>query len=151
MKGDLNDKESLISAFKGANAIFGVTDFWQPALNPANQSKLKPGQSMNQYAYDYEVQQGKNVADAAATVKDLDIFVFSSLSKSTYWSKGKYPHVYHFDSKAEVVDYMKQDLPKLWAKTSIFQPAMFMTNWKSALKPMKVCRRMKHFYHSMLK
>ena len=144
VKGDLDDKASLISAFKGANAIFGVTDFWHPAQDPANQAKLKPGQTINEFAYDYEVQQGKNIADAAATVESLEMFVFSSLSKTKYWSKGKYTHVYHFDSKAHVVDYIKQELPKLWEKTSIFQPAMFMTNWRSGLSPTKVCRHTKH-------
>ena len=29
VKADLDDVESLKSAFKDANAIFGVTDFWQ--------------------------------------------------------------------------------------------------------------------------
>ena len=144
VKGDLDDKDSLISGFKGANAIFAVTDFWHPLLDPANKAKLKSGQTMNEFAYDYEVQQGKNIADAAATVDSLERFVFSSLSKTKYWSKGKFTHVYHFDSKAEVVDYIKQELPKLWEKTSIFQPAMFMTNWTNGLKPMKVGGHMKH-------
>ena len=144
VKGDLDDKDSLKSGFKGANAIFAVTDFWHPLLDPANKAKLKPGQTMNEFAYDYEVQQGKNIADAAATVDSLERFVFSSLSKTKYWSKGKFTHVYHFDSKAEVVDYIKQELPKLWEKTSIFQPAMFMTNWTNGLKPTKVGGHMKH-------
>jgi uncharacterized protein YbjT (DUF2867 family) len=46
--GDLNDKESLVKAFKGAYAVFGVTDYWQGA-----------GMDMKK-----EYQQGKNIVDA---------------------------------------------------------------------------------------
>ena len=143
VKGDLDDKDSLISAFKGANAIFAVTDFWHPFGDPSSKEKLKPGQSINEYCYELEVQQGKKIAQAAATVEGLERFIFSSLSKSKYWSKGKYTGVYHFDSKADVVDYIKQELPKLAEKMSVVQIGMFMTNWKmSSVRPTKVSLRM---------
>jgi len=58
--------------------------------NPATKSKLKPGQTINEYAYDYEVKQGKNIADAAATVEGLDRLIVSALCDATKWSKGKY-------------------------------------------------------------
>lgn len=46
--GDLNEKDSLVKAFKGAYAVFGVTDYWQGA-----------GMDVKK-----EVQQGKNIVDA---------------------------------------------------------------------------------------
>lgn len=133
VKGDLNDVDSLVSAFKGATAIFGNTDFWQPFSDPENKKKLKPGQTINEIAFDIEVAQGKNIAKAAATVEGLERFVLSALSNSKHWSKGKYTWVYHFDSKATVVDYIKKELPELAAKMSVLQMGMFMTNWAMGL------------------
>uniref|UniRef100_A0A0D2YJJ1 NmrA-like domain-containing protein n=1 Tax=Fusarium oxysporum (strain Fo5176) TaxID=660025 RepID=A0A0D2YJJ1_FUSOF len=46
-KGDLNNKLSLVKAFTGATAVFGVTNYWE---------------SMST---DTEIQQGKNIVDAA--------------------------------------------------------------------------------------
>ena len=140
VKGDLNDIDSLKSAFQGANAIFGTTDFWHPFFDPENQKKLKPGQTINEFCYDLEVSQGKNIADAAATVPGLERFVTSVLSKTKHWSNGKYTWVYHFDSKAAVVDYIKEKLPALAEKTSFLQLGMFMTNWGGPVSsPTKVC------------
>lgn len=133
VKGDLNDIDSLISAFKGATAIFGNTDFWQPFSDPENKKKLEPGQTINEIAFDIEVAQGKNIAKAAATVEGLERFILSALSNSKHWSKGKYTWVYHFDSKATVVDYIKKELPELAAKMSVLQMGMFMTNWAMGL------------------
>ena len=138
VKGDLNDKESLVSAFKGADAIFSNTDFWTQFHNPANRQKVKPGQTFNEYCYDFEVQQGKNVADAAATVETLDRFILSSLSYAKKLSKEKYTHVYHFDSKAAIVEYVREQHPKLAAKMSVVQAGMYMSNWKMMPKPAKV-------------
>jgi hypothetical protein len=65
-------------------------------------AKLSPGQTLREWCYETEVKQGKNIADAVATVKDLEMFIWSTLSHSSKWSKGKYTGVYHFDSKAAV-------------------------------------------------
>ena len=47
--GDLNDKASLVAAFKGAYAVYAVTDYWQGA-----------GMDMQK-----EIEQGKAIVDAA--------------------------------------------------------------------------------------
>ena len=138
VKGDLNDKESLVSAFKGADAIFSNTDFWTQFHNPATREKVKPGQTLNEYCYDFEVQQGKNVADAAATVENLDRFILSALSYTKKLSKEKYTHVYHFDAKAAIVEYVREQHPKLAAKMSVVQAGMYMSNWTLMPKPAKV-------------
>jgi len=131
VKGNLDDKDSLVAAFKGANAIYSVTDFWGPFSNPANKSKLKPGQTINEYCYDYELQQGKNIADAAATTVDtLDHIIVSALSNTKKWSKGKYTWVYHFDGKAATVDYIKEKHPALAEKMSVLQVGLYASNWK---------------------
>jgi uncharacterized protein YbjT (DUF2867 family) len=84
----LNDKDSLRDAFKGAYAVYAVTNYWENVDGDA------------------EEQQGRNVADAAkeAGVQHL---VWSSLINVTELSKGKYKRVYHFDSKAHVEDYIR--------------------------------------------
>jgi NmrA-like family len=134
VQGDLNNVETLIAAIQGANVVFGVTDFWEPFFNPATQEKLAPGQLINQYCYGVELQQGKNIADAVATIADttLDLFVWSTLAHVKKWSNGKYTWVYHFDSKAEIYDYAKKSLPQLAKKTSSVLIGNYADNWISA-------------------
>lgn len=139
--GDLNDTASLVAAFKGANAIFSTTDFWGPFYNPATQKLLKEGQTINEYCYDLELQQGKNIADAAATVDGLDRYVVSALCDASKWSKGKYTWNYHFDSKARIVDYIREKYPQLAAKMSVVQLGSYMDNWKSGMMFSKVGSR----------
>jgi uncharacterized protein YbjT (DUF2867 family) len=137
--GDLDDVDSLISAFRGANAIFGVTDYWVHFGDPANAEKLKPGQTINEYAYEAEVRQGRNVVDAAATAEGtLTHFILSSLADAKRWSKGKWTRNYHFDSKAHVADYIEETYPALWKKTSLLLLGYYMTNWKLGMGPKKV-------------
>jgi hypothetical protein len=65
-----------------------------------------PGRTPNEYAYDREVEQGINVAEAAASpvvLRTLDRFVLSSLSDARKWSGGKYKTVYHYDSETEMI------------------------------------------------
>ena len=123
--GDLDHPATLEKAFQGAHAIFAVTDFWQPYFVPANRLKVKPGQTMNEFCYDLEVQQGKNIAQAAAKVEGLERLVYSSLSDAKKWSKGKYTWVYHFDGKAKAVEYIKEELPELAKKMSVLLVSFF--------------------------
>lgn len=127
-----------MAAFKGADAIFSNTDFWTQFFNPGTREKLKSGQTINEYCYDLEVQQGKNVADAAATVGSLDRFILSALCGAKKLSKGKYTQVYHFDSKANIVEYVREKHPKLAAKMSVVQVGVYMSGWRMLRKPAKV-------------
>ncbi|KAH8663884.1 hypothetical protein BGZ61DRAFT_484937 [Ilyonectria robusta] len=126
---DIDKPETLSAAFEGATAIFAVSDFWGLYGDPANKNKAKPGQPLNAWAGEFETQQLKNVIDAVAKVPTLERFILSSLSNATKWSKGKYTHVYHFDSKANAEDYGREKYPDLWEKTSIFQPGLFLSNY----------------------
>lgn len=140
VKADIEDKASLIQAFTGAHAIFAVTDFWAFVRDP--EAAKAAGKRINEYAYDREVQQGQNIADAAAdpaVLKTLQRFVYSSLSNVRKWSRGKYTLVYHFDSKAQVVEYIKNRHPDLNARTSTVQIGEYADNWRNpALAPHKV-------------
>ncbi|KAI8582595.1 hypothetical protein K450DRAFT_205741 [Umbelopsis ramanniana AG] len=134
VQGDIGNVDSLVAAVQGANAVYGVTDFWGPFFNPATQKQLAPGQTINKHCYELEVQQGKNIVDAVATIADttLEVFVWSSLADVAKLSSGKYTWVYHFDSKAHVYDYIKEAYPNLAKKTSTYRPGQYAENWLSA-------------------
>ncbi|KAI9884694.1 MAG: hypothetical protein M1823_003512 [Watsoniomyces obsoletus] len=105
VRGDLNSKDSLRAAFKDAYAVFAMTNYWE------KQNK------------DLEIQQGKNVADVAkeANVQHL---IWSSLVNVTDLTKGAFPHVYHFDSKAFVEKYIRD----LSIPSTFFMPGFYMSN-----------------------
>lgn len=136
---DANDPASLLQAFQGAHAIFSVTDFWTLYFDTRSKDKLKPGQPLNEWCFEAEVQQGRNIIDAASQIPTLERLVFSSLANVTKWSDGKYTHVFHFDSKAVAVDYGQENHPDLWSKTSIIQVGMYLENYVKMpwLKPYK--------------
>lgn len=115
----------------GASAVFTVTNYWE---------KLDMR---------LEIQQGKNLADAAKEA-GVNHFIWSSLlnvskRKSTRLAlaqgnsyvlkrkrrshiptvtNGKLPHVYHFDSKAIVEEYVRE----LGLDATYFMPGLFMSN-----------------------
>ncbi|KAF1927327.1 NAD(P)-binding protein [Didymella exigua CBS 183.55] len=105
--GDLDDAESLCKALRGANIVFGVTDFWQHLKDP------------------------KALIDAvAATLPDLERFIISTLSSARDASEGAIDFNLHFDSKAEMLKHLKKRYPELWAKTSLLTLGCYAGNWK---------------------
>lgn len=135
VKADLHDPESLKDAFKGANLVFSVTDFWTPYYNPVHQARAKElGKSIGRYAYELELEQGRNIADAVAReVEGLDNvgFVASTLSHAGRSSKGRYKELWHFDSKADVFpDYVEDKYPELAKKTSYLHTGYYYFSWK---------------------
>ena len=66
----------------------------------------------------------------AATLPSLERFIFSTLSSARVASKGAIPFNFHFDSKAEMVTYLKAEYPALWAKTSLLTLGCYAGNWK---------------------
>ncbi|KAK4164000.1 hypothetical protein QBC43DRAFT_318536 [Cladorrhinum sp. PSN259] len=130
---ELDDVESLKAAFAGANVIFSVTQYWEPFFRPDCRAKAKElGITCRKFAYDVELRQGKNIADAAATVVDtLDAngFLVSTLSNARKCSGGRFQDLYHFDSKADVFpDYVDPTYPALAAKMSCIQTGFFTTS-----------------------
>jgi uncharacterized protein YbjT (DUF2867 family) len=81
---------------------------------------------------DIERKQGMNVADVA---KELGVqhLIFSSLRNITDISGGVYSKVYHFDSKADVEEYIR----KIGVPATFFLPAVYMTNFtpKASFRP----------------
>jgi hypothetical protein len=135
----LEDPSSLPAAFQGATAIFLTTDFWAPFYNPSTKALLKEGETLGEYCYSKELQQVKNVADAASKVEGLERIVVSSLVDATTLSGGKYKGVYHWDSKARGVEYLTEKYPELAMKMSLVYVGNYMSNWLHDLKLRKVC------------
>ncbi|KAK6820598.1 NMRAL1 protein [Apiospora arundinis] len=105
VSADLNDKASIVEALKGSYAVFAVTNYWEKM-----DDKL-------------EIQQGKNLADAAKEA-GVEFIIWSSLYNVNKLSKGALPHVYHFDSKATVEEYIRE----LGIPAAFFMPGFYMSN-----------------------
>ncbi|KAJ4172373.1 hypothetical protein NW754_002568 [Fusarium falciforme] len=131
---DLNDVTTLKEAFRGANVIFSVTNYWEPFFRPhCREQAEKEGISCRKFAYNVEYQHGKNIADAAATVVDsLDNngFLVSTLSQAEKCSGGKFKDLYHFDGKADIFPaYVEANHPELAAKMSCIHTGYFFTSF----------------------
>ncbi|KAE9974287.1 hypothetical protein EG328_003932 [Venturia inaequalis] len=140
VQADLNNVASLVTAFKGANLIFSVTNYWEPFFRPdARAAAEARGVTCREYAYDVELRQGMNVVDAAGSpdiVKGLDEMglIASTLSCAKNCSDGKFQELYHFDAKAEVFPcYVEEKYPELARKTSCVQTGYFMRSYRLAL------------------
>jgi uncharacterized protein YbjT (DUF2867 family) len=102
VQGDLSDKDSIVAALDGMDAVFGVTTPYESGVED-------------------EVQQGINLVDAAreAGVRHL---VFSSVGRADADTG-----IPHFDSKFEVEKRLvESDVPY-----TIIAPVFFMENWLS--------------------
>lgn len=137
VQADFDDKPSLSSAFQGATVIYSNTDFFVHLFTGIS-AGVPPGRTVLEHAYDREVAQGINIAEAAASpslLETLEYFIYSSLSDAAKWSKGKYTSVYHFDSKAETIRQIQSRFPDLATRMSTLQMGYYVTNWK-AFPPM---------------
>ncbi|KAI9807446.1 MAG: hypothetical protein M1833_000191 [Piccolia ochrophora] len=103
--GDSGSKDSLRDALKGASAVFAVTNYWE---------------TMDK---NVEIEQGKNIADVAKEV-GVEHLIWSSLIHVTELTGGKFSHVDHFDSKADVEKYIRS----LGIPASFFMPGFYMSN-----------------------
>ncbi|KAF3396777.1 NmrA-like family domain-containing protein 1 [Talaromyces pinophilus] len=130
IQADMDDEASLYPAFEGANVIFSNTDFFVHffgALASGNESSRK-------FAYDREVEQGLNIARAAASpsvISTLDRFVYSSLSDPRKWSNGKFLGSWHNNSKVDVIQAIETQFPELAKRMSLVQLGHYVTNWKT--------------------
>lgn len=100
--GDMDSRSDLDAAFQGAYGVFSVQNFWLPNVG-----------------FDGEIQQGKNVADAAkaAAVQHL---VYSSVG-SAHRGMGQK----HFESKWIIEQYIQSlELPY-----TILRPVAFFDNF----------------------
>jgi uncharacterized protein YbjT (DUF2867 family) len=100
VKGDLEDPASLERAARGVYGVYSVQDFWAVGAKR-------------------EVQQGKNMADAAKKAS-VEHFVYSSVGGAERNSA-----IDHWESKWEVENYIR----KLVLPATMIRPAAFMENY----------------------
>jgi uncharacterized protein YbjT (DUF2867 family) len=100
VKGDLEDPASLERAARGVYGVYSVQDFWAVGAKR-------------------EVQQGKNMADAAKKA-GVEHFVYSSVGGAERNSG-----IDHWESKWEVENYIR----KLALPATMIRPAAFMENY----------------------
>jgi hypothetical protein len=118
VSADLNDLESLKTAFAGSHVIFGVTNFFEPFITHQDPKK----------AMEVEEQQGINIAKAAAATPTLEHYVWSTLPNVLAISNGKYL-VPHFEGKNRIDAYIREKEPALLAKTTFFWVTFYATNY----------------------
>ena len=100
VKGDLDDPASLEGAARGVYGIYSVQDFWTVGAKR-------------------EVQQGKNLADAAKKA-GVEHFVYSSAGGAERNSG-----ITHFETKWEVEKHIR----RLKLPATVFRPAAFMETY----------------------
>ncbi|KAL8880990.1 MAG: hypothetical protein Q9198_001713 [Flavoplaca austrocitrina] len=111
VKADLSDKESVKKAIEGSYAVFAVTNYWE------------------YMSKDIEVTQGKNIADACKA-NGVSLLIWSSIPHAGRMTNGKLPNLPHFDAKAEVADYIReQKIPAVFLNAGCF-----MTNFTGSLQ-----------------
>lgn len=114
VKADLDDAESIKHALAGSHAVFAVTNFWEKASKQL------------------EITQGKTIADVSKEV-GVKHLVWSALPNVTKLSNGALNHVEHFDSKAEVAEYIESTKGDMVA--TYFMPGFYMSNIKGMIQP----------------
>lgn len=156
VRADLNDKESLKAAIGGSSAVFAVTNCTFKETGTCVEFLLiELLEDWESASKETEFTQGKNIADTSAeagvehliwsslphvTKSEFEHYlptarVFSPVSDdpSPYLvTDGKLKRVEHFDSKAEVEEYMRT----IKGMTStFFMPGFFMQNIKGMIRP----------------
>jgi uncharacterized protein YbjT (DUF2867 family) len=100
VQGDMDNIESLKAAMKGVYGVYSVQDFWTVGARR-------------------EVQQGKNIADAARAA-GVGHFLYSSVGGAERNSG-----ISHWESKWEVENHIR----KLGLPATMLRPAAFMENY----------------------
>jgi len=106
-----DDIDSLRTAFRGAYAIFGLTDFLQT------------------FSYETEFAHGKNIVTAAAEVETLKHFIWSGMPDTIRLSDGKYLDMVHCRAKSAVLGYISAISPRLASITTTLQIGQYYENW----------------------
>jgi uncharacterized protein YbjT (DUF2867 family) len=114
IKADLQDKASLVSAFRGAHYVFGIT---QPFSSDYKKSDPKG-----------EVVQGTNIIDSCIENR-IEHLVLSTVFGHNEQTFG----VSHLDSKTIFVEYLK----KTNVQYIILKPASFMDNIGTSFFPVR--------------
>lgn len=134
VKANLLSFDSVKEAFADSDAIFAMTDFFQPfAALEADAEKTM----------EMEWQHAFNIVTAAAETPTLKHFIWSTLPHAANISNGKYS-VPHFVAKNRAEDYIK-NVPDLLAKTTFLWVGWYASNFQCPIfKPALIVRLQFH-------
>ncbi|KAK4542907.1 hypothetical protein LTR36_006096 [Oleoguttula mirabilis] len=123
---DYDDEASLVEVFKGANAIFAVTNFWEhlQALGPTG-------------AGEKEYSQMLTIASAASKTASLEHFVLHAIASGEKLA-GKEFVCAHWDYKDRAADKIKESMPELAKKTTFLWVGWFASNLFALLRPFEL-------------
>jgi uncharacterized protein YbjT (DUF2867 family) len=113
VSGDINNPNDLSENLSDAHTVFGMT-----TTNYAGP-----------HGHD-EIQQGKNLVDAAIKAK-AQYLIWSTLPSPAVISGGQYTKVVSFDAKAAVETYIRSKP----IRSAFFAPGSFMQNFATIMKP----------------
>lgn len=116
VEANMNDIDSLKTAFTGSHAIYAVTNFFEAVPNMGVEKSME-----------IETRLGANLADAAAATETLTHYVWSTLPNSRRNTGGKIVIPY-YESKNRVDDYIKETHPLLLRKTTFFWVGWYASN-----------------------
>ena len=102
----MDSKTAVTEAIKGSHTVFLVTNYFDAGI---------PG---------IEIQQGKNVADAAKE-SNVSHLIFSSLLNISELTKGRLTQVAYFDEKAGIEKYIRET----GVPSTFFLAGYFMSNY----------------------
>lgn len=124
---EYDDVESLKKAFAGSDVIYAYTDFASLIETPAAKQILAANEasSLAHAARSIAIQQGKNIANAAATVSSLKRIIWSTTADTDTLSHRKYAGAYELENKAVVLRYLRS-LPELKDKTNALYLSIFL-------------------------
>jgi uncharacterized protein YbjT (DUF2867 family) len=114
VRADLEDRDSLIRAFQGADYVFGLTQPWSPDYRKCHPER--------------EVEQGRNITEACRET-GVKLLVMSS---AAHLAEGK-TGIPHVDSKLEVEAYVSQS----GVPFTFIRPVQFMDNLGSPFFPIR--------------
>lgn len=83
-------------------------------------------------------------------MEGLERLVVSAQCDASKWGGGKYKWIYHFDSKARGVEYLKEKYPELAGKITVLVLGNYMANWKENLHFRKVGKTTPHLVFGIL-
>ena len=111
VQGELDDRGSLRAALKGADAVFGVTNYWEH--------------------FEKEAEHGRNLINAVAGA-EVEHFVLSTLPSVEKWSNGEL-RAPHLDIKHELEQYARS----LGIPSTFVHVAFYYDNFFSFFPPRK--------------
>ncbi|KAJ1927145.1 hypothetical protein FBU59_007248, partial [Linderina macrospora] len=93
VEADLDHPDTVVDAVAGAQIVFGVTQFFQPAIMGSSDPA------------EHEFQQGKTLVDACVK-QNVPYVIFSSCPSAIHKTSGEIGEIAFFDGKFKVQEYL---------------------------------------------